>query len=58
MEGGRRYKPPIAFYSAGMGEGDTGFNKGFGKGAGCMGVKSDRLERPRAYIARKGWGGK
>lgn len=56
--GGGRFNPPNAFYSAQMGEGDTWFNWGLEKGVDCMGVKSDWLERPRAYMARKGMGGK
>lgn len=49
-----RFNPRNAFYSAETGEEDTRFNWGLEKGVGCMGVKSDWLERPRAYMARKG----
>lgn len=53
-KGWRGFNPPRAFYSAEMDDGDTSFNWGLEKGVDCMEVKSDRLERPRAYMARKG----
>jgi hypothetical protein len=39
-------------------KGILGSTGGLEKGVDCMGVKSDWLERPRAYMARKGMGGK
>lgn len=53
-KGGRGFNPPSAFYSAEMDDGDTWLTWRLEKGIDCMGVKSDWLERPRAYMARKG----